>query len=258
MSSSIWTRCAGASEIRPLRTVAWRVVESQHEVSTRKLVRSAAEQELLEQLLENVKPPLPNAAKVSATQHYLLTTPFRYPPLRHGSRFGARAERGLWYGSERQQTAFAEVAYYRLRFLAGTRAALAPLLTPLTSFTVRMRTAQGIDLTEPPFAAFEPRICAPHTYAHSQPLGRAMRDAHVELFRFTSARDADGGTNLAAFTPAVFGRATPQAIERWHCSATPDVVDFTRSGAARARTTLLFPRAQFLVDGVLSAPSEAA
>lgn len=253
MSSSIWTHCAGASEIRPLRTVAWRVVESQHEVSTRKLVRTSAEQELLEQLLEQVKPPLP----AGATQHYLLTTPFRYPPLRHGSRFGSRAERGLWYGAERQQTAFAEVAYYRLRFLAGTRAALAPLFTPLTSFTVRMRTAYGVDLTASPFAAFEREISAPHSYAHAQPLGRAMRDARVELFRFTSARDTDGGTNIAAFTPAVFGRATPQAIERWHCTATPEMVDFRRGGVARERPTLLFPREQFLVDGVLPVPGDA-
>ena len=154
MSSSIWMHCAGDSEIQPLRTVAWRVVESQHEVSTRKLVGSAAAQELLEQLLDAVKPPVPAGKPL----HYLLFTPFRYPPLRYGSRFGVRYERGLWYGSEQQRTAFAEVAYYRLLFLEGTEAELGALLTPLTSFTVRMRTARGIDLTAPPFDAHTPRI----------------------------------------------------------------------------------------------------
>ena len=44
MSSSIWTRCAGDSEIRPLRRSPWRVVEAQHQVSTRKLVDSLDEQ----------------------------------------------------------------------------------------------------------------------------------------------------------------------------------------------------------------------
>lgn len=38
MSSSIWTRCAGDSELRPLRLSPWRIVEAQHQVSTRKLV----------------------------------------------------------------------------------------------------------------------------------------------------------------------------------------------------------------------------
>ena len=40
MSSSIWTRCAGDSELRPLDVSPWRVVEAQHQVSTRKLVDS--------------------------------------------------------------------------------------------------------------------------------------------------------------------------------------------------------------------------
>ena len=88
MPSSIWTRCAGRSSLRPLSGRAWRVVESQHLFSTRKLVDSDAEQALLEELIEEVKPP----TGVPAGLHYLLFTPFRYPPLRHGSRFGTRAE----------------------------------------------------------------------------------------------------------------------------------------------------------------------
>ena len=107
MSSSIWTRCAGASEVRPLRLSPWRAVEAQHQVSTRKLVDSVEEQILLEELIERAKPPDVTHGKT----HYLLATPFRYPPLRYGSRFGGRHERGIWYGSETRGTAFAEVAY---------------------------------------------------------------------------------------------------------------------------------------------------
>ena len=58
MSSSIWTRCAGASEnLAPLRLAPWRAVEAQHQVSTRKLVDSADEQILLEELIDGAKPP---------------------------------------------------------------------------------------------------------------------------------------------------------------------------------------------------------
>lgn len=250
MSSSIWMQCEGGSERRPLRLVAWRVVESQHEVSTRKLVSSAAEQELLEELIDRVKPPVP----VGARLHYLLFTPFRYPPLRHGSRFGARHERGIWYGSEQQRTAFAEVAYYRLLFLEGTHASLEPVSTALTSFTVRLRSERGIDLAAPPFVAHSAAISSPHSYGESQALGRAMREAQVELFRFRSARDADGGTNVGAFTPAVFHHAAPQHLERWHCTATRSTVDFTRGDLARRRETHLFDRGQFLVNGEIPWP----
>ena len=115
MSSNIWTRCAGDSELRALRASPWRAVEAQHQVSTRKLVDSADEQALLEELIDRAKPPDMTGGKT----HYLLATPFRYPPLRHGSRFGTRHERGIWYGSETRAAVFAEVAYYRLPGPAG-------------------------------------------------------------------------------------------------------------------------------------------
>src|SRR3954469_13342301 len=107
MSSSIWTRCAGESELRALTLSPWRVVESQHQVSTRKLVDTAEEQALLEDMIDRVKPP----DLTGGSLHYLLFTPFRYPPLNHGSRFGTRRERGIWYGSSDRRTAFAEVSY---------------------------------------------------------------------------------------------------------------------------------------------------
>lgn len=251
MSFSIWMQCGGISEARPLRLMPWRIVESQHEVSTRKLVDSAAEQELLEELIDRVKPPVSAGSRL----HYLLFTPFRYPPLRHGSRFGTRQERGIWYGSESQRTAFAEVAYYRLLFLEATHAALALVTTALTAFTVRMRTSKGIDLEAPPFDAHRDSIASPDSYSASQALGRAMREAGVELFRFPSARDAEGGVNVGVFTPVVFHSATPQHFERWHCSATQTVVEFTRVDLTGKRETHQFERAQFVVNHQLPSPA---
>src|SRR5438105_2087849 len=161
MSSSIWTRCAGDSEIRPLRLSPWRAVEAQHQVSTRKLVDSLDEQELLERLIDGAKPPDPTQGKL----HYLLATPFRYPPLRHGSRFATRQERSIWYGAETRETAFAEVAYYRMVFLEGSRAQLGAVTTQLTVFTVNARTARGIDLSRPPFAAHRATIASRVKYS---------------------------------------------------------------------------------------------
>ncbi len=250
MSSGIWTRCAGDSERRPLRLTAWRVVEAQHEVSTRKLVDSADEQALLETLIERVKPP----AVGSARQHYLLTTPFRHPPLRHGSRFGTRAQRSLWYGAETLRTAFEEVAYYRLLFLDGTHAELAPLSASLTAFRVRAHSANGVDLVAPPFATFRDAIASPVSYTESQALGTAMRAAGVELFRFPSARDATG-VNVGAFTPAVFGRAVPQQLQRWHAVATTEMVEFTRRDLRRAPEHVRVLRDGLLVEGMLPRPA---
>ena len=249
MSSSIWTRCAGDSEVGPLRVAPWRVVEAQHQLSTRKLVDTAEEQMLLEEMIERVKPP----ARGSSRLHYLLSTPFRYPPLRHGSRFGTRFERGIWYGSESERTAFAEVAYYRLLFLEGTAADLGPITTQHTSFTVRARSSRGIDLTVKPFATHRAAIASPIEYGATQALGAAMRDARVEIARYPSARDP-GGINVAIFSPEAFGSAKPRDLHTWHCVAHRLRVEvMKRDYFAAERFT--FERAQFLVDGGLPRPA---
>jgi hypothetical protein len=250
MSSSIWTRCAGDSELRALHLSPWRIVEAQHQVSTRKLVDSAEEQVLLEEMIDGAKPPDLTGGRL----HYLLFTPFRYPPLAHGSRFGGRHERGIWYGSADRRSAFAEVAYYRLLFLEGTHAALGTVTTALTAFTARVRTARGVDLVAPPFDAHRRAIASPTSYASSQPLGTAMRHAGVEAFRYPSARDVEGGINVAAFVASVFGNTKPRSLETWHCSASSERVEITQ-GDYFKRDTFAFPRAQFLVKGVLPAPA---
>lgn len=250
MSSSIWTRCAGVSRLRPLRLLPWRAVEAQHQVSTRKLVDSVDEQILLEELIERAKPPAVGPAGL----HYLLATPFRYPPLRHGSRFAARHERGVWYGSETRRTAFAEVAYYRLLFLEGTSGDLGPLTTQLTAFAARARSKLGVDLTVPPFDAQRRAISSPSRYTSAQGLGAEMRQAGVELIRYVSARDSEGGVNVAAFSPAVFGNAKPRSFETWHCTATTQNVEITKRDYFK-RESFAFARESFLIGGMLPAPS---
>jgi hypothetical protein len=234
------------------------VVEAQHVVSTRKLVDTAAEQEVLEELIERVKPPLPSDPELEGL-HYLLTTPFRYPPLRHGSRFGTRAERSLWYGADALPTAFAEVAYYRLVFLEGSEAEIEPIRVDLSAFCAPVRTRRGVDLTRPPFGEHEAEISSPVSYETSQQLGRALRAADVEAFRYRSARDPEGGTNLGVFTPRAFTVRQPEELQTWYCVATRSAVELSdRSllfGRNAERSAFRFPRELFEVDGVLPTPA---
>ena len=249
MSSSIWTQCAGDSRLSPLRIDVWRVVEAQHQVSTRKLVDTADEQILLEELIDRIKPP----DRTRGSLHYLLATPFRYPPLAHGSRFAGRYQPSIWYGSETRHTALAEVAYYRFVFLAGTSAALGPIATTLTAFTARASSDRAIDLTATPFDTHRSSIASPTNYAASQSLGDAMRAAGVELFRFASARD-ETGVNVGVFAPGAFGRSKPRGFETWHCIASHEQVEFSKRDYF-ARGSMSFSREQFLVNGHLPAPA---
>ncbi len=250
MSSSIWMQCAGAFRFARLHLDAWRVVEAQHQISTRKLVDSDDEQRILEELIDASKPPQP----VTRRLHYLLATAFRYPPLRHGSRFATRHEVSLWYGAESKRTAFAEVAYYRFLFLAGTHAKLGVLHTQLSTFVVAIRTERGINLTLPPFDAYESLLVSKTSYADTQPLGRVMREAGAEVVMYRAARDADGGRNVGVFSAAAFASARPRRLESWQCTTSSDTVEFVRRDYFN-RALFTFARDAFLVDGQLPSPS---
>ncbi|MEO5587984.1 MAG: RES family NAD+ phosphorylase [Gemmatimonadaceae bacterium] len=219
-------------------------------VSTRKLVDSDDEQVLLEELIDSVKPTDITNGRI----HYLLFTPFRYPPLSLGSRFGTVHERGIWYGAIEVRTAFAEVAYYRLLFLAGTSAPLGTISTALTLFSAGVRTQHGIDLTQPPFDAYQQSISSKTKYHQSQALGAAMRAERIEAAVFSSARDADGGRCIAVFAHAVFGRSRPRSFATWHCAASTERVDFSQSDYF-VRQRFTFDREQFLVNGALPSPA---
>lgn len=248
MVSAIWSAAKGPTHVRPHRAIAWRVIEGQHRVPTRKLVDDLEEQELLEGLLDRHKPPPPSPEL--AHLHYLLYTPFRYPPLRFGSRFGTRAERSLWYGAVDVDTALAERAYYRLLFLAGTTADLEPLLSDETAFAVPIETARFVDLGAPPFTKHARAISAPDDYEASQALGRAMRAADVIAFAYPSARTRTLGVCLGLFAPA-FAAPQPTTYEGYKCRAARAGVEL----ANLAGRVIRFARTQFLVDGKLPSPA---
>jgi hypothetical protein len=217
------------------------------------LVDTDAEQQLLEELIDGSKPALLETPALGRL-HYLLATSFRYPPLKHGSRFGTRIERGVWYGSIRLRTVFAEVAYYRLVFLEGTSAALEPLLVELTAFTAAIRARRGCDLTRPPFSQKAAEISSKTSYRHSQRLGRDMRSAGVQAFYYASARDVRGGINIGVFDPAAFATARPRKLETWLCVARHPEVEISRKDFFR-RESHRFPRADFEVKGKLPSPA---
>lgn len=232
------------------------MVEAQHRVSTLRLVDDLAEQEVLEELLDRrAKPPAPSGAEFDGL-HYLLATPFRYPPLRHGSRFGARTERSIWYGAEEIRTALAEVAYYRLLFLAGSTAPIAHVASEHSAFRASVATARGLDLLAPPFARHRALLSSPVGYGAGQALGTVMRSAGIEAFRYASARDREGGVAMGVLSPRAFAskRPTPRALPTWHCSTTPQRVVFRRRDSLREES-FAFPRENFLVAGRLPAPA---
>ncbi len=211
----MWTPPALASEARPWSGDIWRVVESQSQIATLKLVDTLDEQAILEAELEGSKPLIPASC---AGLDYLLATPFRYAPYRHGSRFRrARQPDGCFYAAERVETAVAEEAFYRLLFFLDAPAAKRPANPQeRTAFRVPAGTGLAIDLTAPPLDRDAAIWGHPTDYGPCQALADAAREAGIEAIRYRSVRDPGGGANLALLSPAALRATRPEALETWH------------------------------------------
>ena len=190
----------------------WRVVEAQNRVPTMRLVDTLAEQSVLEDLLEGSKPPLPAEA---TRLHYLLATPFRYaapPPV--GSRFRGIGDPGVWYGADVVETAIAEVAYWRLRFLGDSPSTPDLLPVPHTVFRASV-SGSAIVLPQPPFDRMRRQWEEPVSYTATQALARVVRDAGIALIRYRSVRDPAHRAALAVLTPKAFRKPEPLEQHTW-------------------------------------------
>jgi hypothetical protein len=208
-----WTPAALSDNTRRLSGRCWRVVEAQHVVSTMALVDTLEEQALLEQVLDDSKPAIPPECR---HLHYLLFTPFRYGAIYPtGSRFrrpGLTA--GVFYASQQQATAVAELAFRRLLFFSESPGTPWPAnAAEYTSFAVPYSTRKGIDLTRPPFDRDAEKWLDPVDYSHCHDLADAARTAGVQVLRYRSARAE--GLNIALLACAAFAAAAPAERQVW-------------------------------------------
>jgi hypothetical protein len=223
VSFTTWTPSAVASERQPFDLSLWRAVEAQHVVSTMALVDNLDEQQLLEDILDAGKPPVPPAAH---GLHYLLFTPFRYPPSPYGSRFRAPHDPGIFYGAPSIRTACAELGYWRWRFLMDSPALTSIDARPQTVFAVCAR-AQGISLDQPPFNQDADQWCHPSNYAPCQAMARIARQAEVSIIRYASVRDP-GGLCHAVLEPGAFCANAPFTTTTWMLTVRRDRVIWQR------------------------------
>lgn len=222
----IWQLCKGSSHVQALKIQGWRIVEDQIRSSSRSLVDTREEHEILEKLLEKSKPYGDEAAFKGL--HYLLFTPFRYPPLEWGSRFGSRFERNLFYASFELDTAIAEKAFHRFNLLRASEGNVGERSILYTAFKVNFNIKYGIDLSKPPFLEYREQISSPISYLESQSLGKAMRDDGVEACISHSARDKENGKNINVFSPKALGENSEleKTFKFISCRFSKDSVEF--------------------------------
>jgi hypothetical protein len=227
VSSTTWTPHAVASEARRRTRRLWRAVEAQHVASTTRLVDGLAEQALLEEILEKSKPALPEELR---GLHYLLATPFRYPPLARGSRFRSPLDPGVFYGARERRSACAELGYWRWRFLRDSPglASIGPVAQTVFQAAVE---ASAVDLRQEPLARDVRAWTDPESYEATQAFARAAREAQVGLILYQSVRDPRHGECGALLTPRGFASPRrPIVAQTWFLTVTGASSAWQRDG----------------------------
>lgn len=186
-----------------------RYVERQSLITTSELVDGQADQLRLEELLEGSKPPTGDAHGL----HWLLRSPFRYPPLPNGSRFGRPHERGVFYASETLLALEAEAAFYSFKFFQDMAVPPpSPIRREFTVIRARLSTDRLVDISS---RADVDLLVDPLSWGRSQPFGTQVRASGADAIRYPSARlpqaTRSENCNLAVFTPgALGGQGSPE------------------------------------------------
>lgn len=245
-----WRRVVAQTRAGTLMGSLRRLVENQEQKVTLRLTDSLAEHDVLEGLIEESKPD--GVAHPRLLQFdYLLRTPWRYPPLPWGSRFGRRFEPSLFYGALDRIALFAEAAYYRLVFFEGMHTPFKDrVISQFTVFEATYRTTQGFDLSQRPFRKHESVLRHRSEYGPCQALGSVLREREIEAITYLSARTLDERLNVALFSPAALRSRKHRNPRHGLCETTRDGVSFRLDDELHT-----YPREQFLVNGQLPIPA---
>lgn len=213
--------------VKNLSRELWRGVEAQHVVSTMRLADNAAEQRVLEELLEKSKPALPPGAE---RHHYLVFTPFRYrAPM--ATRFRRPHDAGVWYGAEELRTACAEVAYWKWRFLVDSEAlAKSALQTEHTFFKAQAR-GRCVDLTAAPWKAAARAWMHKSDFRECQALAEAARSRGIAWIRYQAVR-AEGICGVV-LRPEALSLVEPVVQQTWACKTSAAGAWMQRAGGER-------------------------
>lgn len=178
-------------------------------------------------------------------------TPFRYPPLISGSRFGRTHQRHLFYGARALETALTERSFHALRMLEDSPLPRGCRVRRLqTAFTVEITAERGLSLQKHLTAEALATITDPSSYEASQRCGDAIRERGVQAFEVPSARSPQTPPAVGVLTPYAFS-STPFDFQDWSLEISAEGVTAVSFAGGLQGT---YTRDQFLVDGIWPVP----
>ena len=135
-------------------------------------------------------------------------------PYPNGSRFRrAGMTQGVFYGAQREETAAAEIAYYRL--LDSPETAWPANPGQYTAFCAEYGASRSIDLTMPPLNEHRDLWMDPTDRGACQALADQARELDIEVIKYFSVRDPGHGLNIAILSCRAFTKREPVMERTW-------------------------------------------
>ncbi len=206
----------------PYRGNIWRVIEGQYRSSTVRIVDTDDEHRVLEQLLEESKPPVPETCR---HLDYQFWSPFRYGKYPKSSRFRrAGPTPGVWYGAEDPLTAVCETIWGTVRFYSASPETPMPRWpVEHTAVQADIQAARATDLTRDDMKD-QGRWTDPDDYSDCLAIADQVRDESCEAIRYASVRHPENAPNVAVLQCNAFAQPAPIGLQTWPIMLTPTIV----------------------------------
>ena len=197
---------------------SFRSVEDQSFIATNSLTENLLEQQVLEEALEDFKPPIPDEC---ASLHFLYLTPFRYFPYRGNSRFRREGfTEGVLYSAESEVVAVAEAVKMELRFFQDSPETNFPTrVKQRSTFPVSIASPAALDLTKGVLGMHQEKWISP-SYDACQSLAEQAREAGVSALFYRSslhdfaARLGESDKNVATLDCSIIKNQQP-TLRNW-------------------------------------------
>ncbi len=147
--------------------------------------------------------------------HYLLATPFRYHPLKYGSRFRGPNDPQVFYCAESALTAGIELGYWRWRFLNDSEGLdeIEPVTHSAFSFELKAST---VDLRKKPFLEDESQWRNSRDYSATQDFANSVTKTEVGVILYQSVRNPEPSWCAAGVRPNAFAKTKPAGqMQTW-------------------------------------------
>lgn len=176
-----------------------RIVELQAKTITRKTTDTQAKYDYIENLVESLKPPLPQT-----THHYLISTPFRYPlpvpPLYQARWRPPYYHRNSFYGTMVYPTCVYETGYHFLRQRIHLKG-LSQGVETRTHFRVNFHDLKAVDISKRKDLSL---LMNRQDYSYSHNF--ILKHPSISSIVYPSCRNPEGQKCVCTFSLASLGK----------------------------------------------------